>query len=112
MEKNRIVVFNRITDNRLQDVEFFEDLLENHYRKFTFGYNNISSADVLDSIDDIECECGDKILTFLIKFEKKVTKEELEKIRAESDVVFGSQKFDAECTISGKTLTMVITKKK
>ena len=112
MEKNRIVVFNRITDNHLQNVEFFEDLLENHYKKFTYGYNIISSGDIIDTIDDIECECEDKQLTFLIKFEKKVTKDILVLVTAASEVVFGSQKFNANCEISGKTLTMVITKKK
>jgi hypothetical protein len=112
VQKNRIVVFNRITDNRLQDVEFFEDLLENHYQKFTYGYNMIAENDILDQVDDIECECGKHKLTFLVKFTKKVTKTVLEQINGSAETVFGSQKFDALTSIDGKTLTIEITKKK
>ena len=56
MNKNRIVVFNRLTESELADCSMFEELLENHYHKFVFFYTIMSDSDLLQHVDQISCK--------------------------------------------------------
>lgn len=112
MKKNRIVVFNRLVDNKLQDLEFFETLLQDHYRKFTYGYCILANNDVIEKVQDIECECKKHELDFLVKFEENITKDLLKIIEEDSAIAFGCEKFDVELEAKKKNLVMKITKKK
>ena len=94
MQKNRIVVFNRVIDKKLEDCSFFEDLLENHYRKFTYGYNIIALGDLIDNIRDIECECMESELKFIISLRKKATKKFKKAFEDNIDAIYNSKKFN------------------
>ena len=48
MVKDRIVVFNRLTDHTIADCSIFEELLENHYQKFVYFYNIIENNDIIE----------------------------------------------------------------
>ncbi|MBF1107113.1 MAG: hypothetical protein HXL57_01230 [Solobacterium sp.] len=55
MVKDRIVVFNRLTDHTIADCSIFEELLENHYQKFVYFYNIIENNDIIEYVDDVYC---------------------------------------------------------
>lgn len=60
MIKNRIVVFNRLTDSELADCSMFEELLENHYHKFVYFYEIISESDIIENIETISCKSANR----------------------------------------------------
>jgi hypothetical protein len=74
MKRNRIVVFNRLTDNELEEVSMFENLVGDHYNKFCFVYDIISEHSIIKNIDDISCKISDGGLKFNIDFHSKINK--------------------------------------
>jgi hypothetical protein len=111
MKQNRITVFNCVIDKRLEDCSFFEDLLDNHYQKFSFGYNIVARDNLLEKIKDIECDISDKNLKFIITFKKSITKKIMKLIEESCDNAHGSQKFIAEPDFDGEIAKLRIYKK-
>lgn len=111
MKQNRITVFNCVVDKRLEDCSFFEDLLDNHYQKFSFGYNIVARDNLLDKIKDIECDISDKNLKFIITFKKSITKKIMKLIEESSTSVYGSEKFDAESDCADNVIKLRIYNK-
>ena len=70
MKKNRIVVFNHLTESELDDVSLFEGLVGNHYDKFRILYNIISTNNIIDSVNDVTCKLGKSTTEFTLIFGK------------------------------------------
>lgn len=112
MQKNRIVVFNRIVDKRIEDCSFFECFLENHYSKFTYGYNILILNDLIDDIKDVECEICEKYLKFNITIRKKITKRFLNIIESNIQIAHGHKKHNIEINeIDEKNILLIISEK-
>ena len=107
MKQNRITVFNCVIDKRLEDCDFFEDLLDNHYYKFSYGYNIFSKDNLLEKIKDVECEIHDNKLKFIISFKKSITKKIIKIVDERRLDVYGSERFDADVDCTSDT-TMVL----
>ena len=112
MQKNRIVVFNRIIDNKIEDCSFFERFLENHYNKFTYGYNIITLNDLIDDIKDVECEIIDSNILFNIVSRKKITKKFIKLIESNFLIAYGHEKHDIEISdVNEKNISFIISDK-
>ena len=109
MKQNRITVFNCVVDKNLEDCSFFEDLLDNHYHEFSYGYNIFAKDNLLEKIKDVECEIHDNQLKFIITFKKSISKKTMNLIDERRLDVYGAERFDADidCT-SAITLTLDI----
>ena len=81
MDRSRINVFNRLTseDEKLEDVDVFEDLVGDGYPRFCYLYDIISKNDFIDYIDDIKCRVYTDRVEFKIKLNIKMTRK-IEKI--------------------------------
>ena len=95
MKENRITVFNCVVDKHLEDCSYFEEFLDNHYRKFSYGYNIIAKDKLLDKIQDVECEMHSNELKFIITFKKSISNKILKSINERMGVVYGAELFDA-----------------
>ena len=99
MQQNRIVVFNRIIDRRIEDCSFFERFLENHYSKFTYGYNIITLNDLIDDIKDVECEiCKDNGIILTITLRKKMTRKFFRILEKNTLIAYGNDKHTVQLT--------------
>jgi hypothetical protein len=104
MKQNRITVFNCVIDKRIEDCSFFEDLLDNHYHKFSYGYNIVAQENLLEKVKDIECDIYDKKLKFIITFKKSITKKIMKLIDESRESVYGSERFDADVDFSADNI--------
>jgi hypothetical protein len=111
MKQNRITVFNCVVDKRIEDCEFFEDLLDNHYRKFSFGYNIIARENLLEKVKDVECDILENDLKFIITFKKSITKKIMKLIEEGCENAYGAHKFSVEITKDDDTIKLRIYKK-
>ena len=111
MRKNRITVFNRLIENRLRDCSFFEDLLENHYRKFSYGYEVIARNNLIEMVNDVECDCYKHHLKFVIKFDKKLSQETIDMLHTNIAEAYDSCRYETELDISDEVVTLDIRKK-
>lgn len=100
MVKDRIVVFNRLTDSRLADCSLFEDLLENHYQHFIQAYDIISLNNLIDKVDDITCKTKKDQLELIISFKKKID-DDVEDIIATNISEAATQTFTVESEVHG-----------
>ena len=81
MKKNRIVVFNRLTSHdELADVSAFEDLVGNHYDKFCYLYDIVSTSDFLDHVNDIKCKLSEDAIRFVITLNTECNKKILHEL--------------------------------
>ena len=111
MRKNRITVFNRLIENRLRDCSFFEDLLENHYRKFSYGYEVIARNNLIEMVDDVECDCYKHHLKFTIKFNKPLSKDSIDILECNISEAYGACRYETELELSNEIVTLDIRKK-
>lgn len=108
MNKNRIVVFNRLTDSELADCSMFEELLENHYHKFVFFYTIMSDSDLLQHVDQISCKPVNKQeLDIIITLDGISYKEFESTFYAEESRCYLYDKYD--CDISKHKGNCIIT---
>lgn len=75
MVRDRIVVFNRVTDPTLENCCKFEDLLENHYKKFTHGYEIIATNNFIEKVDTIVLKTFKNKIEFTIMLKKPMDNE-------------------------------------
>ena len=107
MKQNRITVFNCVIDKNLEDCSFFEDLLDNHYQKFSFGYNIFAKENLIEKIKDVECEIHDKKLKFIITFKKSITKKIMKLIDESRSIAYGCEMFDTDIDYKSDDVLML-----
>ena len=109
MKQNRITVFNCIIDKRIEDCDFFENLLDNHYQKFSYGYDIVAKDKLLEKIKDVECEIlNDTTLKFVISFKKSVTKKIFKQICESSTCAYGSECYAVDIESNGDNILLTI----
>lgn len=110
MKKNKITVFNGCVDSHLEDLDYFENLIQKHYQKFTYGYNILSDIDIFEKISKIDCIFEDKMIKFIAKFKKKITKKDSALIDESVDSAYNCKKFNADVDVNDSILTIHISK--
>jgi hypothetical protein len=111
MEKNRIQVFNKTLDKHLNDLAYFEDLINNHYLKFAFGYNIISADEIIKLIDDVECILGEDNLTFMLTTSVKFGDDLIHLLKCQSSCAWDHDTYSAEIFSKENQVKIVITKR-
>ena len=104
MKRNRIVIFNRLTDHELEEVSVFENLVGDHYDKFCRIYEIISDKNIIKNIIDISCKIGNDDIKFIIDFQSKISK----KIREYFIDSIGTWDSSIDFSIEGKNMILSI----
>ena len=87
--------------------------MDNHYRKFVYGYNIIAFDDIIEDITDIECECKANSLVFIITMKKKSSvKNTIELFSEVSKTVYGSGNYMIEISTDEKNIKMIIKRRR
>lgn len=109
MEKDRIQVFNKALDKHLDDITYFEDLINNHYLEFAFGYNIISADDVMELIDDVECVL--EPMTFVIITSEELGEDLIQLLKQQASSAWDHITYAAEIEKDGNKVSILITKR-
>ena len=113
MKKDRIVIFNHVINNQIEPCTFFEDIMDNHYRKFVYGYNIIAFDDIIEDITDIECECKANSLLFIVTMTNKSSaRKAIELFLEVSKNVYGSGSYMIEISSDEKIIEMTIKRRR
>jgi hypothetical protein len=110
MEKNRIQVFNKALDKHLNDLAYFEDLIENHYLKFAYVYNIISADEIIKLVDDVECVLGDTF-TFILTTSVEFGDDLIHLLKCQSSCAWDHDTYSAEFSKDTNKVMIVITKR-
>jgi hypothetical protein len=110
MKKNRIQVFNKALDKHLNDLAYFEDLINNHYLKFAYGYNIISADEIIKLVEDVECVLSES-LTFILTTSKNFGDDLIHILKCQSSCAWDHDTYSADISSDGNKVTIVISKR-
>ena len=113
VKKDRIEIFNHVINNQIEPCAFFEDIMDNHYRKFVYGYNIIAFDDIIEDITHIECECKANSLLFIITMNKKSSVKKAAELFSEtSKTAYGCTNYMIEISLDDKIIEMTIKRRR
>lgn len=103
MNKDRIIVFNRLTDgDSPEDASVFESLIGIHYDIFCYLYDIIVNEDFIQYVDDIKCILTEDRIRFKVKLNTNYDKEVEELLQRSIDHTTGINPLEMSCESKSK----------